>query len=146
MNTSRIMCQKQDDMLGTHNTSLADWNLRDKFLKEPYWSHISSLYPNIPNHEGLVAVADHLRRDPEKHQKNPFILKLLKLVLHSMNFNFNGDLYLQVGGNATGTAVAPHYGNLFMDRFQSTKKLATKTTYLAMVYWWYLYNLVSWRG
>ena len=36
-----------------------------------------------------------------------------------MNFNFNGDHYLQVGGTAMGTAVAPNYVILFMDRFEN---------------------------
>ena len=44
---------------------------------------VSSLYTNIPNHEGLIAVADHLRSDPHK-KIGPHLLKLLKLVLHSV--------------------------------------------------------------
>ena len=84
---------------------------------------VSSLYTNIPNHEGILAVADHIRRDPEKQKIGPHLLKLLELVLHSINFNFNGDHYLQIGGTAMGTAVAPNYANLFMDRFE-TKALA----------------------
>ena len=80
---------------------------------------VSSLYTNIPNHEGLLAVADHLRTDPEKQKTGPHLLKLLQLVLHSMSFSFNGDHYLQIGGAAMGTAVAPNYTNLFMDRFET---------------------------
>ena len=37
-----------------------------------------------------------------------------------MSFSFNGD---QTGGTAMGTATAPNYANLFMDRFE-TKALA----------------------
>ena len=40
-----------------------------------------------------------------------------------MNFTFNGDHFLQTGGTAMGTAVAPNYANLFMDRFE-TKALS----------------------
>ena len=36
-----------------------------------------------------------------------------------MNFTFNGDNYLQTGGTAMGTGVAPNYANLFMDRFEA---------------------------
>ena len=32
---------------------------------------VSSLYTNIPNHEGLLAVADHIRKDPEKQKNRP---------------------------------------------------------------------------
>ena len=89
---------------------------------------VSSLYTNIPNHEGLIAVASHLRKDRTKDPITPYILELLKLVLQSMNFEssfndlsftFNGDHYLQVGGTAMGTGMAPKYANLFMDRFET---------------------------
>ena len=36
-----------------------------------------------------------------------------------MNFSFNGDHYLQTGGTAMGTSLAPNYANLFMDRFET---------------------------
>ena len=84
---------------------------------------VSSLYTNIPNNEGILAVGEKLRNDPTKTPIANFILDLLKLVLHSMNFTFNGDHYLQTGGTAMGTSLAPNYANLFMDRFE-TKALA----------------------
>ena len=84
---------------------------------------VSSLYTNIPNHEGILAVAEHLRKDPTKNPIAKFILDLLTLVLHNMNFEFNGEHYLQIGGTAMGTSLAPNYANLFMDRFE-TKALA----------------------
>ena len=80
---------------------------------------VSSLYTNIPNREGILAVADHLRADPDKQKIGPHLLKLLELVLHSMSFRFNSDHYLQVGGTAMATGVAPNYANLFMDRFET---------------------------
>ena len=84
---------------------------------------VSSLYTNIPNNEGILAVAEKLRNDPMKTPIASFILDLLKLVLYSMSFTFNGDHYLQTGGTAMGTSLAPNYANLFMDRFE-TKALA----------------------
>ena len=84
---------------------------------------VSSLYTNIPNHEGILAVAAHLSRDRTKDPITPYLLKLLELVLHSMNFTFNDQNYLQIGGTAMGTAVAPNYANLFIDRFE-TRALA----------------------
>ena len=80
---------------------------------------VSSLYTNIPNNEGILAVAEKLRNDHTKTPIATFILDLLKLVLHSMNFTFNGDHYLQTGGTAMGTSLAPNYANLFMDRFET---------------------------
>ena len=49
-----------------------------------------------------------------------------------MNFNFNGDHYLQTGGRAMGTATAPNYANLFMDRFETK---ALKTGHLNLYVW-----------
>ena len=80
---------------------------------------VSSLYTNILNYEGILAVAEHLRRDPEKQKIGPHLLKLLELVLHSMSFNFNGDHYLQTGGTVMGTAAANNYANIFMDRLET---------------------------
>ena len=81
---------------------------------------MSSLYTNIPDHERILAVAEKLRSYPGKTPIDKFILDLLKLVLHNMNFEFNGEHFLQTGGMAMGTSLAP---NLFMDRFE-TKALA----------------------
>ena len=74
---------------------------------------------NIPKHEGILAIAAQLRKDRTKDKFTPYILQLLKLVLHSMNFTFNEEHYLQVGGTVMGTALAPNYANLFMDRFET---------------------------
>ena len=69
--------------------------------------------------EGILAVASHLRRDRTKDPITPYNLQLLELVLHSMNFTFNEDHYLQTGGTAMGTVLAPNYANLFMDRLET---------------------------
>ncbi len=55
-------------------------------------------------------------------------MKLLTAVLHMNNFNFNGKNYLQVGGTAMGTRLAPSYANIFMGRLEQNilKTLETK--------------------
>ena len=55
---------------------------------------VTSLYTNIPNQEGIVAVADKLRTDPQKQNIAKYLLDLLKLVLHNMYFEFNGEHYI----------------------------------------------------
>ena len=80
---------------------------------------VSSFYSNIPNQYGILAVAEKLRSDSGKSPIAKFILDLLKLVLHNMNFEFNGEHFLQMGGTAMGTPLAPNYANLFMDRFET---------------------------
>ncbi len=82
---------------------------------------VTSLYTNIPNHEGLVAVAKTLQRHKPKFRASySSLLELLKLVLHSNNFEFNGTHYLQTGGTAMGTRVAPSYANIFMGNLETT--------------------------
>ena len=84
---------------------------------------VSSLYTYIPNQEGLIAVADQLRSDPNKTGISNYILDLLKLVLHNMYFQFNGEHYLKIGGTTMGTALPPNYANLFMDKFEGIEEL-----------------------
>ena len=75
-----------------------------QFLKEPTLD-VTSLYTNISNHEGMIAVADHMRRNSSKSPIAIYILELLKLVLHKMYFEFNNEFFLQIGGTAMGYGI-----------------------------------------
>ena len=82
---------------------------------------VSSLYTNIPNDLGIQACKEKLSqyRSGETKPTNSSILKLLDFVLKKNNFDFNDLHYLQVGGTAMGTRLAPSYANLFMDYFET---------------------------
>lgn len=82
---------------------------------------VTSLYTNIPNTEGITAVSDILTRDRTGalYPTNQSLIRLLKLVLEKNNFEFNGSHYIQVGGTAMGTRVAPSLANLFMADFEN---------------------------
>ena len=80
---------------------------------------VTSLYTNIPNHEGLVAVTQTLIRENAHFRvQNRSLITLSQHVLHMNNFQFNGENYLQIGGTAMGTRVTPSYANLFMARLE----------------------------
>ena len=85
---------------------------------------VTSLYTNIPNEEGRRAMAYWLSRYrpqktiPNLQPSNPSLLTLLRMVLELNNFQFNGQNYLQIGGTAMGTRVAPTFANLFMGYFE----------------------------
>ena len=62
----------------------------------------------------MKAVARSLVKFPPKFTDCRTVLELLREVLHKNNFEFNGKHYLQVGGTAMGTRLAPSYANIFM--------------------------------
>ena len=82
---------------------------------------VSSLYTNIPNIEGLTAARialDTARPQANIKPTNASLIKLLELVLTKNNFQFNGVNFLQVGGTAMGTKVAPSFAVTYMGSFE----------------------------
>ena len=80
---------------------------------------VSSLYTNIPNQEGMQALSKALSKCGQQVSISniTFLMQLLRMVLQMNNFVFNGQHYLQIGGTAMGTRLAPSYANLFMGNF-----------------------------
>ena len=81
---------------------------------------INAMYPNIPHNEGIAACAEALatHRDRNALPSNSNITELLRLVLECNNFDFAGKHFLQIGGTAMGTKLAPSYANIFMGAFE----------------------------
>ena len=81
---------------------------------------VSSLYTNIPNDEGTMAALRALckARLGDTQPSNLSLVEMLAQVLAYNNFQFDGKNYLQVGGTAMGTRVAPSYANIFMNDFE----------------------------
>jgi hypothetical protein len=81
---------------------------------------VSSLYTNIPNDEGIRACSSELsiQRETQALPTVQSLIWLLKLTLRLNNFEFNGKHYLQVGGTAMGTKLAPSYANIFMAKLE----------------------------
>ena len=97
---------------------------------------VVSLYTNIPNQEGLVATVLALNKKPHPTMRTTTIALMLKTVLHKNCFDFNGRHYLQVGGTAMGSAVAPAYANLFMANLE--EKLLHDSPLKPEVFWRYI--------
>ena len=74
---------------------------------------VSSLYTNIPNTDGRVAVG----KGPEP--SNTDICQMLNMVLTMNNFRFDGEDFLLIAGTAMGTRVAPTYANISMSEFEN---------------------------
>ena len=79
---------------------------------------VSSLYTSIPNNMGIESVLEHINGDPAAPIPAGYMEKLMKLILNKNHFEFNGNLYLQIGGTAMGTRFAPSFANLFMGKFE----------------------------
>jgi hypothetical protein len=68
---------------------------------------IVSLYINIPNHQALIAIADHRRKDQEMKDIGPYILKLAELCLYNTTFEFNGEHYMPIRETSMGNPFDP---------------------------------------
>jgi len=99
---------------------------------------VSSLYTNIPNGEGIMAcsLALSANRSTTDRPSVQNLIWLLKLTLRLNNFEFNGDHYIQTGGTAMGTRVAPSYANIFMDHLE--QKLVYDQPIQPLVWWRYI--------
>ena len=83
---------------------------------------VTSLYTNIPNREGIQAANQALLSDRGlvNNPSNLSLAELLTLVLTLNNFKFNETNYLQIGGTAMGTRLAPSFANIYMNHFEET--------------------------
>lgn len=107
---------------------------------------VTSLNTNIPNHEGLMAVARVLTSQKSQYRlSNQSLCTLLKLVLHSNNFTFDDKHFLQIGGTAMGTKVAPSYANIFMGELKA--KMLETVPFQPFLYLRYIDDIfLSWTG
>ena len=98
---------------------------------------VSSLYTNIPNHEGKTAVHRTLVENNYNGKASiESLMALLDCVLHMNNFEFNDQHYLQIGGTAMGTKVAPSLACIFLSQLE--KKLLAKAPHKPEIYLRYI--------
>lgn len=93
---------------------------------------VESMYTNIDNKDGLQAVLNCFRSNPDPKRPDLEILELLKLSLVNNDFEFNGKWYLQISGTAMGKKFAPSYANIFMAEWE--KEVFKRCNYLPLVY------------
>lgn len=75
---------------------------------------VQSLYPSIPNNEGLAAVRNFMNKFPDPKRPDTIILNLLEICLTKNSFEFDGKIYIQKSGAAMGHSYCVHYSNMFM--------------------------------
>ena len=78
---------------------------------------VSSLYTNIPNNDGLLAIKHFLPKS--KIRIDPtVVLRLAELVLTLNSFSFGDEHFSQCKGVAMGTKMGPSYACLFMGHLE----------------------------
>ncbi len=105
---------------------------------------VSALYTNIPQSEGIQACLQALnltRNNFESLPSNSSLAHLLKLVLSTNNFEFNGVNYTQISGTAMGTKLAPSYANIFMAQFEHTHVYPHHAKFL--IWWRYIDDIFT---
>ena len=79
---------------------------------------VTSLYPSIPNHEGLKAVRKMMNKYPDPKRPDNIILNLLEICLTRNTFTFNGKNYIQTSGCAMGHPYCVAYANIYMANWE----------------------------
>ena len=94
---------------------------------------VKSLFTNIPNSEGINAVAKALEKQTDLKIPTRVIIKFLHLILTLNNFGFNGRNILQKKGSSMGSKSSCRYADVFMDDFE-TKHIYPRTLNRALAY------------
>lgn len=97
---------------------------------------VESMYTNIDNKDGLKAVRNCFRCNPDPERPDLELLELLKLGLERNDFEFNGKWFLQISGTAMGKKFAPSYANIFMAEWE--KEVFKQCPLLPLVYFRFL--------
>ena len=109
---------------------------------------VESMYTNIDIKDGLKAVFNSFKANPNPSRPDLEILEPLKLCLENNDFKFNGKWFLQISGTAMGKKFAPSYANIFMAEWE--KAAFNSCQLLPLVYLRFLddifYNLDLFQG
>ena len=79
---------------------------------------VKSLYPSIPNNQGIAATKKRYDSCIHKTLLTKIIATFLALILTLNNFAFNSKFFQQIKGCTMGTICAPAYANIFMTKFE----------------------------
>ena len=79
---------------------------------------VVSLYPSIPNEEGLQAMREALDKRGDKSVSTDSLVDLAEIVLKNNFFEFGSDTFVQRKGTAIGTKFAPPYAIVYLGKFE----------------------------
>ena len=83
---------------------------------------VSALFTSVPVEESLNIILEKLTADTTLSERTVFtaqqVVDLLRIVLTTTYFKYNGDFYIQVDRAAMGSPVSPIVANIFMEWFE----------------------------
>ena len=75
---------------------------------------VAALYTNVPIDEGLDCVSRAFLQYPDQTRPDATVLSILRLLLNSNSFTFEGEHWLQLHGVAMGKTFGGSFANLFL--------------------------------
>ena len=112
-----------------HHKNTASFSKDIKVIKiekgEIMNSHdVVSLFTNVPIREALIIIRRKLRSDKTLHRCTNLtaddIMELLKFLLSTTYFSYNGEIYKQIQGAPMGSPVSVVVSNLYMEDHEET--------------------------
>ena len=79
---------------------------------------VVSLYPSIPNTEGLTALREALETRENKAVSTESLVNLAEVVLKNNFFEHGSNISKQIKGTAIGTKFAPQYAIVYLGKFE----------------------------
>ena len=75
---------------------------------------VVSLYTNMDLDRSVETVRQHFLSHPDPRRSDVHVLQLLEILLKNNDFEFDGQLYLQIFGTAMGKRFSPHLADLYL--------------------------------
>ena len=79
---------------------------------------VNNLFNNIPIEDGLRVVSEAFHHHKDPRRPDLTLLTMLRLLLTSNTFTFNGRQYLQLRGTPMGGAYSGSLANIFMTHWE----------------------------
>ena len=95
---------------------------------------VVSLYTNIPHEEGISCCGRAFLRFPDPRRPDLTLLSMLRVILTSNDFVFNGERFLQTHGTAMGCAFGASYASIFLSEWEDRALLLEKVPSLWLRY------------
>ena len=102
---------------------------------------VVSLYPSIPNIDGLRAMKKALDTRENKTISTESLVNLADIVLKNNFFEHGNEIYKQIKGTAIGTKFAPNYAIIYLGDFE--EQALDNYEFKTWVWWRYIDDIFT---